>query len=129
MSHAPVTPTRPDPTRPDVAKATSPRDREAAEQLVTRYRGTVKARRQAEPPRAVIAKLVDQTEQLLAEGIPPDTVLAALCAWHDRGLGPTVLPSIVHEIQNPRRPRANGRAGPDLDAAMQRAIALEENLT
>lgn len=133
--------TRPDPTpikelkelpRADARAYEAPaggRDdaaRSMALDLVNRYRDALKARRAAEPPRSVVASLVDHCATLLAEGVSTELMSEALLVWHDKGLGAGVLPSVVHEVRTPKRPRRTGNGtGVDLGAAMAAARELE----
>jgi len=86
--------------------------------------------RQADrPPTAVINQLAKQITQLVKDGIDHTVIREALDHWTSRGLHPSTLPSVVHEIQTkPGRPTKtrNQAATDDLfDAAMQRAQAKE----
>jgi hypothetical protein len=78
------------------------------------------------PPGDVIGQIAKNTKKLLDEGIEPDRVRAALAEWNRKGLHPSTLPSVVHEITN-RRPAARGQAATNdlFDAAMARAVARD----
>lgn len=80
------------------------------------------------PPGRVIGQVAKELKALLAEGIEPARVRAALIEWNSKGLHPSTLASVVHEISN-RRPAARGQqATNDLfDRAMQRALDAERN--
>jgi hypothetical protein len=75
------------------------------------------------PPGRVVGQVSRELKTLLDEGIEPDRVRAALAEWNRKGLHPSTLASVVHEISN-RQPAARGQqATNDLfDRAMQRAI-------
>lgn len=102
-------------------------NRRQAQDLVTQHRAALKAQRAPDPMRSVVIALVDQTAAALAEGKPPELVLASLAALHQKRLGPGALPSVIHEVEcGPRpRPTTNGSGGLDLQAAMQRAIEAD----
>ena len=78
------------------------------------------------PPGRVIGQVSKELKTLLDEGIEPERVRAALAEWNRKGLHPSTLASVVHEIGN-RAPAAKGQqATNDLfDRAMARAIAKE----
>ena len=79
------------------------------------------------PPSRVIGQVAKELGACLNDGIPYEAVRTGLQQWQLRGLHPSVIASVVHEMRTasttPPRPR-NG-AGPDLDAAMARAQARE----
>lgn len=54
------------------------------------------------PPGQVIGILSKQIKSLLDEGQPYAEVRAAVQAWNTKGLHPTTLPSVLHEIRNKR---------------------------
>ena len=78
------------------------------------------------PPGRVVGQVAKELKGLLDEGIDADRVRAALAEWNRKGLHPSTLASVVHEIGN-RAPAAKGQqATNDLfDRAMARAIAKE----
>lgn len=61
------------------------------------------------PPSQVIGQLAKTIKRMLVDdGIDYDRVREGLAEWHRRGLHPSVLPSIIHELSTPRtRPRPN----------------------
>lgn len=75
------------------------------------------------PPKSVIGQVSKHLKAMLDEGIEPERIRRALAEWNRKGLHPSTLPSVVHEISN-RAPAARGQqATNDLfDRAMQRAI-------
>ncbi|MBU6529665.1 hypothetical protein [Streptomyces mayonensis] len=52
------------------------------------------------PPREVLGHLGRETAKLLAEGIRPDHIRAALTRHRAKGLHPSTLPSLAHEAMN-----------------------------
>lgn len=78
------------------------------------------------PPSRVIGQVAKELAGCLNDGIPYEAVRAGLAQWQRRGLSPSLIASVVHELRtsgaSPIRAR-NG--GPDLDAAMARAQARE----
>jgi hypothetical protein len=54
------------------------------------------------PPGRVIGQLSKELKALLDEGINPDDVRRGLAAWHQRGLHPSTLASVVNEAMNSR---------------------------
>ena len=77
------------------------------------------------PPSRVKGQIAKEVKTMLDEGIPYDRVRAGLAEWNSRGLHPSTLPSVVHEVANkaPRRPNTRQQETDDLfDAAMQRAL-------
>lgn len=80
------------------------------------------------PPNRVIGQVAKELKSMLEEGIAPIRVRAALAEWNRKGLHPSTLASVVHEITN-RAPAARGQqATNDLfEAAMQRAIERDRS--
>ena len=76
------------------------------------------------PPGRVIGQVSKELKALLDEGIEPERVRAALAEWNRKGLHPSTLASVVHEITN-RRP-AQRRGDIDWEAAFARAAARTE---
>lgn len=80
------------------------------------------------PPSRVIGQVSKELKGLLSEGIDPDRVRAALIEWNSKGLHPSTLASVVHEITNRAATTRGQQATNDLfDRAMQRAIDRERN--
>lgn len=79
------------------------------------------------PPGRVIGQVAKELKALLNEGIQPERVRAALAEWNRKGLHPSSLASVVHEIAN-KAPAARGQQATNdmFDRAMQRAIARQE---
>lgn len=75
------------------------------------------------PPSRVIGQVAKELKALLSEGIDPHRVRTALAEWNRKGLHPSTLASVVHEIGN-RAPAVKGQqATNDLfDRAMARAL-------
>lgn len=83
------------------------------------------------PPTAVVNQLAKHVTGLVRDGIAHDLIRAGLDQWATRGLHPSVLPSVVHEVQTRpgRSAKTRQQAATDdlFDAAMQRAQAKEIN--
>lgn len=60
------------------------------------------------PPGRVIGHVAREVKAMLDEGIDPARVRAGLAEWHARGLHPSTLPSVVHELSTPQK-RAGSR--------------------
>ena len=75
------------------------------------------------PPRQVIGQVSKHLKSMLDEGIDPERIRRALAEWNRKGLHPSTLPSVVHEIAN-RAPAARGQQATNelFDAAMERAL-------
>ena len=54
------------------------------------------------PPGRVIGHVSREIKQLLEEGTPYPQLRQALATWNNRGLHPSTLPSVVHELTNSR---------------------------
>lgn len=52
------------------------------------------------PPGRVVGQVAKELKALIDEGIEPERVRAALAEWNRKGLHPSTLPSVVHEIAN-----------------------------
>lgn len=118
-------PTRPepDPTRPlarDVALRSGGDNAPTAQALVAEWIDHC-----AEPPPGrVKGQVAKELKALLDEGIDPHRIRAALAEWNRKGLHPSTLASVVHEIGN-RKPQQR-RGDIDWDAAFARAAARTE---
>lgn len=86
-----------------MSHATETAMRTGAQQLVAEWLDHTPKR----PPNAVIGQVGKQLAALLAEGQDPDDLRRALAAWTTKGLHPSTLPSVVHEVANSSR--TNGR--------------------
>ncbi len=75
------------------------------------------------PPGRVVGQVAKELKSLLAEGIEPERVRRALAEWNRKGLHPSTLASVVHEIGN-RAPAAKGQQATNdmFDRAMERAM-------
>ncbi|MEV0910271.1 hypothetical protein [Streptomyces hokutonensis] len=109
-----VTPHRPDlgPRTVDlgsnpsgVASAPAP-DTVSAKDLLGEYVAACNHR----PPDDVLKRLGQQVRKLLDEGIAPSHLRAALERHRVKGLSPSVLPSLVHEVMNAAPMHATHRA-------------------
>lgn len=92
-----------------------------AEQLDQRTPQTLVAEwldhRTTRPPQRVIGHLSKEIKNLLDEGYEYELVRAAVGQWHQRGLHPATLPSVMDSVQN-------GQHGPpNASAAERRLIA------
>lgn len=108
------------------AVADEPARPRTTEELVAYWLENVRVR----PPGQVIARIGKSIKAMLAEGVDPDHIAAALPLWVDRGLDPSVLPSVVNQVQNAAPAGASGRPqqqrpGDDLGtpAHMERYLA------
>ena len=136
-------PTQPDPTRPNPPRSVSgsdePPSRDLAivdAEIVTE--GPTAQTLTAEwidhcaerPPRNVIGQISKHLKQMLDEGIDPDRIRRALAEWNRKGLHPSTLPSVVHEIANRQAPMTNRQAAENAmwDRAMDRAIEREREM-
>jgi len=77
----------------------------------------------ARPPRNVIGQASKQVKAMLEEGIDPQRIRHGLAEWNRKGLHPSTLPSVVHELANKRPARRNNDI--DWDAALAQAAALD----
>ncbi|MEV7864664.1 hypothetical protein AB0P17_00835 [Streptomyces sp. NPDC088124] len=80
---------------PGGASAPAP-DTVSAKQLLGEYVAACNHR----PPDAFLNQLGGQVRKLLEEGIAPAPLRAALQRHRAKGLSPSVLPSLVHEVMN-----------------------------
>ncbi|MCY7288874.1 MAG: hypothetical protein LH624_11650 [Cryobacterium sp.] len=80
------------------------------------------------PPGRVVGQIAKELKTLLDEGIDPDRIRNALGEWNRKGLHPSTLPSVVHEIAN-RAPHTKGQEATDdmFEAAMGRAIERDRS--
>lgn len=53
------------------------------------------------PPGRVIGQVAREIKQMLDEGIDPDLIRAGVAEWQRKGLHPSALASIVHEVSTP----------------------------
>jgi hypothetical protein len=72
------------------------------------------------PPSRVIGHIAKETKAMLDDGIAYERVRAGLAEWNARGLHPSTLPSIVHELAN-RRPTSSRRQA-ETDGLFERAL-------
>ena len=83
-----------------------------------------------DPPRRVIGQVSKELKTLLDEGIDPQRVRRAVAEWNRKGLHPSTLASVVHEISNRSTTTRTQQATDDLfDRAMQRAIDRDNRST
>lgn len=82
------------------------------------------------PPARVVGQVAKEVKALLSEGIDSDRVRVALAEWNRKGLHPSALASVVHEVGNKQSARpAKQQASDDmLKRAMARAEAREAQM-
>ena len=107
---------------PTAGSADAPSSDVTAQQLIAEYVTSCAKR----PPRQVLGHLGKHIAAMLAEGIGPDDVRRGLTAWHAKGLHPSTLPSVVHEVMN-GPPKSGQRQSVDelFARAMKRAQARD----
>lgn len=107
----------PNPSAPTERAAEPPHRPTSAEledsggKLVARW---IEASAPGRPPGRLIGQLGKELKAMLAEGIPYADVEAGLDAWHAKGLHPSAVASVVHELRTaharrstpPRQPRS-----------------------
>jgi len=84
---------------PPLQPPTPPRG-QTAQEMVAWYTGTFATDRQ--PSREVRGHLGKIIKSLLDQGVAPDRIHAGLLRYWHKPLSPSVLPSMVHEADNPR---------------------------
>lgn len=79
------------------------------------------------PPGRVVGQVSKEIKTLLDEGVSYDRVRAAVAAWNSKGLHPSTLASVVHEITNagPRVSRRQAETDDMFDRAWRRAVDAE----
>lgn len=81
------------------------------------------------PPSRVIGQVAKELQGMLNDGLPYPAVRAGLQQWQQRGLHPSTLASVVHEMRTatgrPARP-ATSPGGFDPAAAIARAAAAQQ---
>lgn len=71
------------------------------------------------PPGRVKGQVASELKKMLDEGIDYERVRQGLASWQQRGLHPSTLASVVHELATPR---LNGRAA-DVTGRTERTLA------
>ncbi len=71
------------------------------------------------PPSSVIGQVGKHVKAMLAEGIDPDDVENGMVVWHRKRLGPSQLPSVVHEV---RQGPAERDPGPGFQARARAGV-------
>lgn len=80
------------------------------------------------PAGSVIGQVAKHLKSMLDEDIHPDRLRRALAEWNRKGLHPSTLPSVLHEVENRRPANRSQQATDDLfDAAMARAVERDRN--
>lgn len=105
---------RPDPTRP-----TEPNG--SAQTLLAEW---IDHCGDTPPPSRVKGQVSKELKGLLDDGIPYDAVRTGLAAWHDKGLHPSTLASVVHETRT--APTRRGKS--TTDDRVQQALTLATQL-
>jgi hypothetical protein len=84
---------------PTVRGAVAPRDpdRRDSGAIVAAWIDTLPQR----PPGRVIGQVAKEIKTMLDEGIDPDLIRAGVAEWQRKGLHPSTLASVVHEISTP----------------------------
>lgn len=62
------------------------------------------------PPSRVVGQIAKLVGEMLAEGINPELIRRGLAAWTEKGLAPSLLPSVVNEVMNARGSPRRGQA-------------------
>lgn len=81
---------------PPAGGADAPRSEATAQHLIAEYISGCAKR----PPGQVLGQLGKHVATMLAEGMDPGDVRRGLASWHAKGLHPSTLPSVVHEVMN-----------------------------
>jgi len=80
------------------------------------------------PPQNVVGQVSKQIKALLGEGIDLADVRTGLAAWHQKGLHPSALPSVVNELMNATNGGARASPRPSTtDVRVAGAFALADH--
>lgn len=87
------------PSAPTVRQRSAPRDpdRDDSGAIIGEWIDTLPSR----PPGRVIGQVAKEIKTMLDEGIDPDLIRAGVAEWQRKGLHPSALASIVHEVSTP----------------------------
>jgi hypothetical protein len=109
---------------PNVADTSPPAAPDGAQALIAEWIDHCDGGR---PPGRVIGQISREIGQMLTEGIPATDVRNGLAAWHGRGLHPSALASVVHEIRtaSQRTPRSASPNSAENRLAKAAQIAAE----
>ena len=101
---------------PTVRQRSAPRDptRDDAGAIVGEWIDTLPAR----PPGRVIGQVAKEVKAMLDEGVSPDLIRRGVTEWQRRGLHPSTLASVVHEVSTPHQ--RGHRNGNDVMADIRR---------
>ncbi|MFC6017235.1 hypothetical protein ACFP2T_13585 [Plantactinospora solaniradicis] len=104
-------------------------DDESAETTAQTIIGEYVDRCKKRPPGQVISQVGKSVKAMLAEGIDPDDIRRGLSVWMNKGLNPSVLPSVVNEVMNsqPDQLRASRPQLPNAPAAIPRAAQCPDH--
>lgn len=116
---SPTPTTTPTPTSGGAALAPLTEPHTTTQQLIAHWIDHTPKR----PPNAVIGQVGKQLTAMLAEGQDPDDLRAALPVWASKGLHPSALPSVVHELQT-RAHRPASTTDQRVNASRTRAAEL-----
>lgn len=102
---------------PTVRARPAPRDpdRDDSGAIVGEWIDTLPQR----PPGRVIGQVAREIKQMLDEGISADLIRAGVTEWQRKGLHPSALASVVHEVSTPHE-RPGYRNGNDIMADIRR---------
>ena len=103
----------------DVAIAMPPAGATSAQTLIAEWISHCEER----PPGRVVGQVSKELKAMLDEGIGYERVRAGLAEWNRKGLHPSTIASVVHEVANKKTKPRNGDI--DWDAAFERAKATD----
>lgn len=89
---------RPDPSRSSSGTTSTEPPGPTAQTLVGEWIDHCREK----PPGKVIGQIASEIKKMLDEGIDYERVRQGLATWQQRGLHPSTLPSIVHELATPQ---------------------------
>lgn len=123
-------PTQPNPALPDppnggevveVVEGEIVPDALSAQELVAEWIDHCNAR----PPGSVIGQVAKHVKAMLDEGVSPELLRFGLAEWNRKGVHPSVLPSVVHEVAN-KQPRSSSSRNEEWRAMQERQMARAE---
>lgn len=79
----------------------------------------------SQPPRSVVGQVAKHVKAMLEEGIDPHLLRAGLAEWNRKGVHPSVLPSVVHEVAN-KQPRGTGSRNDEWRSMQERQMERAE---
>ena len=86
---------------PTVRQRSAPRDpdRDDSGAIIGEWIDTLPSR----PPGRVIGQVAKEIKTMLDEGINPDLIRAGVAEWQRKGLHPSALASVIHEVSTPHQ--------------------------